>query len=150
MTRISHLTRRVETGAYAGLYTTSGKRGFLVSIDRDLAEVSGPRCRILFYDNFPAGYLLGHGRADTNAAWLLNVGGTRRPEYQRLLLGYYAKHDAFPDVVVRINRFPGPDTAAPTYQASDPLERLFGGRRYAVVDQRRDYRISVRAGATCK
>ena len=74
---LSHLTSRIETGAYAGLFTTSSKRGFLTQLDRDLQAVSSPRCRILFYDSFPAGDLLGHGRVQTNTAWLLDVVGHR-------------------------------------------------------------------------
>jgi hypothetical protein len=147
---LSHLTSRVDTGAYAGLLTTPDKHRFLIGLEGALGEISGPRCRILFYDDFPAGYLLGHGRAYTNRPWILDVVGPREASYERLLLDYYAKRRTLPDVAVRVNRFPGPDMAAPIYRASDPLERLFTGRRYVIVSQRDDYRISMRTGSTCR
>jgi hypothetical protein len=147
---VRHLTRRITNGPYAGLLTTPAKREFLSQLNRDLQETSGRRCRILFYDDFPAGYLLGRGRPDTNTVWLLGVVGTRRAAYDRLLVNYYKKQGELPDIVVRMTSFPEPDMTPETYRASDPLERLFTGKRYVVVRERNEYRISRKAGTTCR
>ena len=77
---ITSLTTAVGDGPYAGIFTTAVKRDFLTALDQDVARASGDACRIVFYDGFPAGYLLGHGRPATNATWLLDVeAGKQRP-----------------------------------------------------------------------
>ena len=124
---IQHLTTRVDDGPYAGIYTTSVKRDFLATLDRDVSAASGPDCRIVFYDTFPAGYLLGHGRPDTNATWLLDVADDQKARYQRLLLDYYASHGGLPDVVVRLDSFPLGATDA-TEQDYAPGETYFSAR----------------------
>ena len=118
-----HLTVGVTDGAYAGLYTTREKRDFLAALDRDLAAVSASSCRIVFYDTFPAGYLLGHGRSATNATWLVDVADDQEADYQRVLLRYY-EQSGLPDIVVRLDRIPLTDTTAieQTYASREPLE----------------------------
>lgn len=149
---LTHLNARVATGAYAGIYTTSARRGFLHQLDQDLRGTSGPSCRIVFYDSFPAGYLLGHGDADTNTALLLDVTGDQEAAYERLLLSYYASHGGPPDIAVRIDRIPlgGTTVTVQTYRASDPLQRLFRGTHYRTVRVRPDYRISRSVTTDCR
>ncbi len=149
---LSHLTSRIESGAFAGIYTTPQRRDFLAALDRDLATFSGPSCRIVFYDRFPAGYLLGHGRPDTNRVFLIDPPVDLRPAYQRLLLGYFRTRGGLPDLAVRINRIPLLNSAATvqSYRPSDPLERLFRGPAYVTVRSRSDYRIAKRANSVCR
>ena len=144
------LTVPVTDGAYAGLYTTREKRDFLTALDRDLAAVSAQDCRILFYDTFPAGYLLGNGRSATNATWLVDVADDQEANYQRVLLRYY-EQSGLPDIVVRLDRIPLTDTSAieQTYEPSEPLERTFGGVRYVSVRDGHGYRILRKRDATC-
>jgi hypothetical protein len=147
---LSHLTTLVKHGPYAGIYTTARKRSFLVTLTRDVSVASGPDCRVVFYDTFPAGYLLGHGRSETNSTWFLDVAGGRDSAYQRLLVKYF--HDrGFPDVAVRLDRVPlaGDNAIVQTYPASDPLERLFRSSSYATVRSRPDYVIRRRRHSAC-
>ena len=145
-----HLTVPVNDGAYAGLYTTREKRDFLTALDRDLAAVSASGCRILFYDTFPAGYLLGHGRSATNATWLLDAADDHESRYQRVLLAYYADR-ALPDIVVRLDRIPLTDTGAieQTYEPQEPLERTFGGSRYETARDGHGFRILRKRNTAC-
>ena len=148
---IRHLPALVSDGAYAGIHTTSEKRDFLVALERDLAAVSAPSCRIVFYDTFPAGYLLGHGRPATNATWLLDVADGLENAYQRLLLAYYEQRGGWPHVVVRLDRIPLTDATAieQTYGADEPLEQLLRGSRYETVVVRAGYSISRLRGDSC-
>ena len=145
-----HLTVPVTDGAYAGLYTTREKRDFLTALDRDLAAVSASDCRILFYDTFPAGYLLGHGRSATNATWLVDVADDQEARYQRVLLEYYEGR-GLPDIVVRLDRIPLTDTSAieQTYAPQEPRERTFGGGRYETVRDGHGYRILRKRNTAC-
>jgi hypothetical protein len=140
----------VTDGAYAGLYTTREKRDFLTALDRDLAAVSASNCRIVFYDAFPAGYLLGHGRSATNATWLVDVKDEQVAEYQRVLLEYYER-SGLPDIVVRLDRIPLTDKTAieQTYRAHEPLERTFGGGRYGLARDGHGYRILRKRDTVC-
>lgn len=148
---IQHLTTSVADGPYAGIYTTAAKRDFLTALDRDLGAAVGPDCRIVFYDTFPAGYLLGHGRPATNATWLLDVADEDEVRYQRLLLDYYDRHGGLPDVAVRLDRIPltSSDTFEQDYAPEEPLQRVFGRSGYELRDTESGYSISERRGTTC-
>ena len=135
---ISELKSRVSDGAYAGLLTTPATRTFLQELENDLRAVSRPQCRIVFYDTFPAGYLLDRGKGLTNATWLLDVRKGYRAEYQRVLIDYYARRMTIPDIVVRVSRVPLGNTAGieRSYWKSEPRELLFTEPRYVVVCRR--------------
>lgn len=146
---IRELTTRVSGGAYSGLVTTPATRTFLQDLEADLRAVSRPQCRIVFYYTFPAGYLLDRGKGLTNSAWLIDVRGDYRAEYQGRLMDYYAKQMAFPDVAVRVNRvaFGSADGSQP-HSGSEARE-LFTAPQYVVVRDRPDYRIFRLATTKC-
>ncbi len=148
---IQHLTTLVGDGAYAGIHTTAAKRDFLTALDRDLSATAGAECTIVFYDAFPAGYLLGHGKPATNATWLLDVQDGRKDRYQRLLLDYYERHGGLPDVAVRLDRIPLTASASidQTYAATEPLEQAFGDR-YATVRAEDGYQIKRARQSSCR
>lgn len=148
---IGELTTRVRGGAFSGLLTTPDTRASLEEIETDLRAVSGKRCSIVFYDTFPAGYLLDAGKGLTNETWLGDVPTGRRTAYQALLIEYYARNLSMPDVVVRVSRVPLGNAAGVSraYLASEPRELLFAEPRYAVVRERQDYTILRRANANC-
>lgn len=148
---VRSLDSRVRGGAYAGLFTTTQKHVFLKTLEADLKSVSGPKCRVLFYDTFPGGYLLDGGTSLTNATWLLKVPPHQRSEYQRLLITYFGRETKVPDVAVRLNRVPlgNNDAIEQSYSESAPLERMFRPPAYAVVRDRAAYRIVRRVAARC-
>jgi hypothetical protein len=113
---LSTLHARVGEGPYAGLATTGEKRAFLGQLRADLAEI-GTSCRIVFLNDFPAGYLLTRARPDTNSAWTVGV------SHDALLR--YCRADRFPDVAVVMRQIlytPGSGRAE-HYRAGDPLLR---------------------------
>jgi hypothetical protein len=116
---ITTLGSRIRGGAYAGIYTTAAKQKFVAAMTSDLRRLSPGRCRILFYDDFPAGYLLSGSRAYTNAVWLFGETNAER----RSLLRYYSARGALPDVIVRVTKVLGFEGAI-TYSKTDPVDRL--------------------------
>lgn len=148
---LSRLTSRVDHGAFAHIYTTESKRDFITTLDRDLAAVSSPSCRIVYYKSFPAGYLLDHGQPETNATWLIDVADKHKRGYQQLLIDYYKKRGTLPDIVVRLDRLPLSNVKAvhQHYGAGEPLERLFQESRYVTVLAGGDYTIRGLRSTTC-
>jgi hypothetical protein len=146
---IGTLAARVAYGPYAGLLTTPRKRAFLQRLTSDLADVPAS-CRILFLDDFPAGYLLAHARPDTNAAWVASVARSRVVPYEDGLLAYL-RRTGVPNVVVLMRRIPYalPGSARrERYGRADPIEQAL--RAYAIGVSRLDYAIYERSSATCR
>ncbi len=146
------LDARVAHGPYAGIATTSRTRDFIETMTTDLRHLSPPRCRILFYDHFPAGYLMSRSHAYTNAVYLLVVSHPKVAAYRRVLLRYYDAHGGPPDVVVRMSDIPGTTgkRLASYYSRGDPLDRIvLRSRAYRLALRRPDYTISYRRDAPC-
>jgi hypothetical protein len=145
---LSTLTARVGRGPFAGLLTSPRKRAFVAEIGKDVGR--WPRqCRIVFLNDFPAGYLLTKARPDTNAAWIERVPRSVVTRYRDGLIRYYRRH-GFPDVVVLTRRVPyAPPTSArvESYDPGDPLLLAVHAHRLRLVAKRFDYRIYARARA---
>jgi hypothetical protein len=144
------LEKRVASGPYAGLLTTPAKDQFLTEVAHDVAEIaSRGSCNVLFYYDFPAGYLLTTATPQTNSAFLYS----REPHlglYGPRLLDYYANRHEFPDVAVRLTEIPQTEQPRrPRYIASDGVDRLIRGSSYARVAHRDSYAIYVERGGPC-
>jgi hypothetical protein len=145
------LGSRIGNGPYAGLFTSPARRRFVTALQADLLARSSGRCRILFFDEFPAGYLMSPSRPYTNAALMLGVARKKVVGYRRLLLAYYRAQGALPDVVVRISHVPGDVAAAEAPVLGDPLAGLLDDPRlYRVALERPDYTLYRRRGAPCR
>ena len=131
---VSTLHARVNHGAFAGLLTTAAKRDFLVRLEGTVGGF-GSSCRIVFFDDFPAGYLLTRAQADTTTVWLH---GRTPPS----LIAYYRRH-GFPDVVVELAHIPYSVTGGRNehYRRSNPLLAMLRTRSYRLVASRRDYLV---------
>jgi hypothetical protein len=145
------LRSRVRTGPFAGIYTTSEKRHFIAAISTDLRTLAPPTCRILFYDSFPAGYLLTSSRGYTNSVWLFRAPTSKEATYRRVLLRYYAKSRSLPDIVVRMSNLPGLGSSGKIqYTNDDPLDHVVRqSGKYKLVAKRADYGVYVRRAARC-
>jgi hypothetical protein len=146
---VSTLRARIEQGAYEGLLTSSEKRAFLEQLRLDLAAVQEP-CRILFFDNFPAGYLLTSLLPDTNSAWTYAAAPRKLGSYQGALLSYYRRH-GFPEIVVVMKRIPyaAPSGARIDYRPHEPLLARVRARPYRLVVARSDYLIYRGRSSSC-
>jgi hypothetical protein len=139
---LRQLDARVHGGPYAGLVTSRRKRAFLERLDRDLASVTSG-CRISFFADFPAGYLLTDASVDTNGVWTATVSPARTRAYQESLIGYYARY-GLPNVAVLLRRIPYalPGSARiEHYRRNEPLLLLLRRDRFRRSAERFDYTI---------
>jgi hypothetical protein len=143
------LHTRIASGAYAGLLTTPETARLVTTLTRDLQHTSDSRCNVLFYYDFPAGFLLSLSKPYTNTVWLSDLESLRTLFVPRLLK-YYATIGRTPDVAVRIRRIPFLVRAArPRYQPGDALDALVMSPRYERVARRNSYSIYVRRSGPC-
>jgi len=147
--RLSTLSARVDGGPYAGLFTSHRKLAFLDQLRTDVGRLP-KRCRIVFLDDFPAGYLLTSATPDTNETWTAAVAPAALVSYRNALLRYY-RHDGFPDVVVLMQRIPfAPPGSARLehYHPTDPILQALRTHSFQLVANRFDYRVYA-SGAAC-
>ncbi|HEX3455338.1 MAG TPA: hypothetical protein VHS03_11980 [Gaiellaceae bacterium] len=146
---ISALSARVQSGPYAGLATTPWKRAWIDRLQHDLERYE-PTCTILFFDDFPAGYLLSEARPDTNGAWVATIAQQLEKPYQDELLRYYRSR-SYPDVVVVMRRIPYTHHSGRTelYATRDPLLETIRPPAYRLALRRRTYAIYRRATVRC-
>lgn len=64
-----YLTARVTSGPYKGLFTTPSKKAYLDAMARDIATYARGD-RVLFFYDFPAGYLIAQKRPLAASAWI--------------------------------------------------------------------------------
>ena len=147
---ISRLHARVASGPYAGLLTSYGKRAFLTRLQSDLEPLPSS-CRIAFFNDFPAGYLLTRAQPDTNSTWTFSVSQANTRSYQSALVGYYRRR-GYPDVAVVMHRIPyAPDQGSRLehYTPRAPLLVALRRQRFTLVRRRPDYAIYVRPSGGC-
>ena len=98
------LTETVETGPFAGLKTTPERRDFIEQLQSDLKQVASPDRTILFYDYFPAGYLMSEARPRTAALWmfLLPAQTAARHETRSVYARAFDPPRPLPDVTVEL------------------------------------------------
>jgi len=146
---VSTLDATVSSGPFAGLRTSLNKKLYLEELARDLDRIS-PRCRIVFFRDFPGGYLLSHSRPDTNSAWIATVAQRTTDAYQRSFLRYWASH-GFPDVVALTHRIPYEsriEARIETYRAETPLMLLLASS-YRPISSHYNYTLYLRNDSRC-
>ena len=147
---ISNLTTAASSGPYAGIRTSLNKELFLEQFRRDLARI-GPHCRIVFFRDFPAGYLLAAKRGDTNSAWIATIAPGKTEAYQRTLIRYWQSH-VFPDVAVLVKRIPYDARKAARnehYRTNTPLYALVHSSDYRLLSDHYNYTAYARRGTDC-
>jgi hypothetical protein len=75
---VAELDARMDNGPYRGLFTTPEKKAYVESIASDVATVSRPGGRILFYIHFSAGYLMTNMPPAASSVWAI-------PSYPEIL-----------------------------------------------------------------
>jgi hypothetical protein len=139
---LPRLTARVPAGAFAGLRTTPERAAFLAQLATDLAPLLGDG---IFYDSFPAGFLLVPGRPAVNTVWVMAP--QENPGLDRdVFLEYWARTRRTPAFAVRMLSIPRSTTETwePFYPANDPLDAIFTGPGYRLAVSRPTYQVFVR------
>ena len=126
----AQLTARVSKGVFSGIYTTPEKKEYYENLQSDLRTYVTQEDSILFFDDFPLGYLMVDSMPMTNTTWI--VSSSMYPHYNRQsFIDYFYKERAFPDMIVRILHVPMVAAVEPypypyRYSKRDPLFKLFG------------------------
>ncbi|MEW6685272.1 MAG: hypothetical protein AB1393_03585 [Candidatus Edwardsbacteria bacterium] len=139
---IQDLKTKVESGPFRGLYTSKEKNDYLTVLCDDIKAVSRPGDKILFYDRFPAGYLLTSMLPATNTVWLQPI--SYFPNLKRQdVINYYQKNNIEPDLVVRMKKvfYSKMSTDYLSYPSQDSLNSMIESNRYQAIVLREDYTI---------
>lgn len=144
------LDRRVASGPYAGLLTTQAKDQFMRELRQNVADVtSRGSCSILFYYDFPAGYLMTTATPETNTSFLYSR-EPHRHVFSPWLRAYFEDRGELPDVAVRLTEIPQTELPRrPRYVASDVLDRLIRSSSYERVVREDSYAVYVEKRGPC-
>jgi hypothetical protein len=142
---LDRLTVQMSSGPFAGIYTTPDKKAFLEELRADILEVSQRHSSVLFFDDFPSGYLFSGLIPRTPTVWFLP--SCTWLNYDRSILSsYYAGGRALPDVVFEMTTAkwrtfePQPVPGA----KRDPILDRFRSPPYVELKKRKEYRIYFR------
>jgi hypothetical protein len=137
---LSELTERVEHGPFAGLRTTVERRDLLRDLSQSLQSVVQPGERVLFFYNFPAGYLLSDVPCASNCSWQNKIDQPQWIGHYRALVHYWHDPAHEPTVVVQITTLlnPNPHLADMPFPfaPADPFVDLLQDRFTLSVEHR--------------
>lgn len=104
---ITNMTEMIESGPYAGIITSPMKKHLLEQVGSDVDFVESRAKSILFYDNFPAGYLFSDLYPATRSLFIhpMPIGIWDRQAYT----DYYQDQSKRPDVFFQFEMFPYSD-----------------------------------------
>ncbi len=137
---LADLPARVTSGGYAGIYTSVAKRIYMENLEKDLTETVHPGKTIMFYDAFPAGYLLTKARPYTDWSWMPPAELYKRTD-RRATVQYYESRSRYPDYIVRLNIIIYTFLHKVSYPDNDPITRLASGGFYRLAVVREEYSI---------
>lgn len=134
--KITELNTRIKFGPYKGLYTTREKKEYLYDLSSDLALVTQPDKKILFYNDFATGFLLTPMSPATNTVWL-------HPTINRQsIINYYQKNNAEPDIAVRMKEILWKNTTWKlNHPKNDPVDNLITSSEYEKIVSKKNYDI---------
>lgn len=127
-------TERITAGPYAGLATGKANADVIRGLQRDLSTTTRAGDRILFFDGFPAGYLMTGLRPAANTAWLpsptfapqMDIAGAVR---------YFERSGVRPTVAVEVRLW------GMEYPPTHPIVRYLADQGLTPVVTRPDYVI---------
>jgi len=139
---LENLTVDIREGPYKGIFTTKGRDMFLTALSSDIRAIAKQDDKILFFDDFPAGYLMSNLRPATPTVWLNPT--SAYPTVDRTINEkYYARRGVQPNLVVMLKKIPRPDDPGLHYPVDDPLIK-FVNSRYTRALVRLEYEIFVK------
>ena len=141
---IGDLDAKIRSGPYKSIFTTKARDKFLRELSSDIGDIAKKNEKILFFDDFPAGYLISNLRPATPTVWL-NPSSAYPTVDRTITEKYYARRGIQPDVVVMLKQFPLlQNHPGLHYPSDDPLVR-FVNSTYTRSIVRKEYEIFVRS-----
>jgi hypothetical protein len=141
---IGELSQQVTTGPYKYLMTTPLKAKFIEQITRDVREQSVNKriSSVLFYYDFPAGYLLTSLHPAANSVWL-SFPRNSDMRVVSILERKYRDPTNWPDMIVKLNGFIDYDAtlAGNSTFPNHPFEKLLQKGEYSLLVSRDAYTI---------
>jgi hypothetical protein len=135
----SDLTTRVERGPFAGLYTVPDRAAFIEDMADCLNRVAESEDRVLFFYDFPAGYLLTDLHPASNCSWQLQVTNPQCLGHHRAIVHYWKDPSHQPTLMVQLTT--NPMTNQPcTFNTDDEFVELLHDR-FDLIVKRRDFAI---------
>lgn len=137
--QLSHLKFKINSGPFENLYTTENKRQYYAQLEQDIRLIYKPGQHILFFDDFPAGYLFSDMRPATNSTFLVSPALFPSQDRGSTIL-YYALRKVKPDIIVKMLAVPSTFSSI-FYQENedDPLNKLT--KKYQIILRRSGYEI---------
>lgn len=137
----------VQSGPFFGIKTSHAKEQFLAAFAQDIKLYSKNQSTVLFYDEFPGGYLFSALRPLTPLVWMPPL--SHYPHDRNFYVDYFSTQDHLPDLVFEFSKFPLTSTLMndlKTPHLSDAFEGFFLNRPgYRLVKETTFYRILAKA-----
>lgn len=137
----NQLPEKITKGVFSGIYTTQEKKNYYETLQKTIVDYSQNNKSILFFDDFPLGYLMTRLIPATNSTWTVSL--QRYPNYKRsALIDYQQNNQLTPDLIVKIiGVAENPDEAAYSYKyaLNDPLNALI--KQYKIIFSNNQYLI---------
>ncbi len=144
----NELEQTVERGAWKGIKTTSLKILFMNELQADLERIRGDAETVIYFDYFPAGYLMSDLRPRTPGLWLFP--NSRIFQGTARLRDVYAQrlraHGSLPDIAVEMICIPAQPFTWMRLPEGDAVGALFDESAYETVLERPCYTIARRRG----
>ncbi|MDP6979249.1 MAG: hypothetical protein QF570_11710 [Myxococcota bacterium] len=144
----SELEQTVDRGPWKGIKTTTLKILFMNELRDDLERIRGDAETVIFFDYFPAGYLMSDLRPRTPGLWMFP--NSRIFQGTTRLRNVYAKrleaHGSMPDVAVEMICIPAQPFTWMRLPEGDAVGALFDESAYETVLERPCYSIARRRG----
>lgn len=125
------LDARVASGPFAGLRTTARIRGFVETLQADLAQHLPPGGRLLVLHHFPAGYVLSSARPATPSVWQIDCPPRTMEFCTAGIEAAIARYD--PALVLKPKVLPHGTQDEPR-EPEGPVDRLIEARFELVLD----------------
>ena len=137
------LESRVESGPYAGLITTRSKAKFIADLVSDLFVVRSGKSRVLFYDNFPGGYLFTDLPNTGPSIWFYDV-NYKDTAVRRSYADFFSEAKNQPDLVVELKDSRWNFSDGGLNLDRDVLTNVFPRLGYKLASEREFYWLWIR------
>jgi hypothetical protein len=131
----------ITEGAYAGIWTSDYRRGFTDQMEHDLSALRAQASSIVFFNDFPAGYLMTDLQRQSMGVWIVSpesIHANFLEARAKFALDYYRSQERLPDLAVYMKR---PELGESAGRRPDPVFDFFSRPPYRLIFERLQYQI---------